>query len=187
MTSKRGICVNDPDIFCYICGGYMRKEHRFNVREFTKRACHAYFDLKLGDQDRRWAPHKVCKNCTENLRFWTQGKAKAMRFGVPMVWREPKNHQDDCYFCSCECVRVESTQKGFVVLPWHWVYKAAGGTLRGSTYSSIFFFATAWFKWWIVYRNGRDRQRWYVWYNCRMAKVRWSVSLRANSMTSSET
>ena len=22
-----------------------------------------------------------------------------MRFGVPMVWREPKNHHDDCSFC----------------------------------------------------------------------------------------
>ena len=22
-----------------------------------------------------------------------------MRFGVPMVWREPKHHHDDCYFC----------------------------------------------------------------------------------------
>ena len=68
------------------------------------------------------------------------------------------------------CSRMEPTQKEFVVLPWHWVCKAAGGTLRGSIYFSIFFFATAWFKWWIVYRNGRDRQRWYVWYNCRMAK-----------------
>jgi len=37
MTLKRGICVNDPDIFCYICVEYMRKEHPFNVREFTER------------------------------------------------------------------------------------------------------------------------------------------------------
>jgi len=59
MTSKRGICVNDPDKFCYICGEYMRKEHHFNVREFTKRAYQAYFDMKLGDQDKRWAPHNV--------------------------------------------------------------------------------------------------------------------------------
>ena len=24
-----------------------------------------------------------------------------MSFGVPMVWREPKGHGKDCYFCSC--------------------------------------------------------------------------------------
>ena len=23
-----------------------------------------------------------------------------MRFAVPMVWREPRNHVDDCYFCA---------------------------------------------------------------------------------------
>ena len=23
-----------------------------------------------------------------------------MSFGVPMVWREPKGHGNDCYFCS---------------------------------------------------------------------------------------
>ena len=76
----------------------MKKEHRFNVRDFTKRAYEAYFSRKLGDQDKQWAPHKVCKNCTDTLCLWTQGKVKAMRFRVPMVWRSPKNHHDDCYF-----------------------------------------------------------------------------------------
>ena len=77
----------------------MKKEHRFNVRDFTKRTYEAYFGMKLGDQDKQWAPHKVCKNCTDTLHLWTKGKVKAMRFGVPMVWRSPKNHHDDCYFC----------------------------------------------------------------------------------------
>ena len=63
-----------------------------------KRAYEAYFGIKLGDQDKQWAPHKVCKNCTDTRCLWTQGKVKAIRFGVPMVWRSPKNHHDDCYF-----------------------------------------------------------------------------------------
>ena len=66
------------------------------MRDFTKRA---YFGMRLGDQDKQWAPHKVCKNCTDTLRLWTQGKIKPMRYGVPMLWRSPKNHHDDCYFC----------------------------------------------------------------------------------------
>ena len=77
----------------------MKKEHRFNVRDFTKRVYEAYFGMKLGDQDKEWAPHKVCRNCTDILCLWTQGKVKAMQFGVPMVWRSPKNHHDNCYFC----------------------------------------------------------------------------------------
>ena len=62
-------------------------------------AYEAYFGMKLGDQDKSWAPHKMCKHCTETLRFWTQGKVSSMQFAVPMVWREPKNHHDDCCFC----------------------------------------------------------------------------------------
>ena len=51
----------------------------------------AYFKVKLGDQDKPWAPRIVCKECVENLRKWTNGTLASLRFGVPMVWREPKN------------------------------------------------------------------------------------------------
>ena len=60
-----------------ICGDYMMAKCRFNVRDFTKKAYEAYFGMKLGDQDKPWAPHKVCKHCTETLRFWTQGKVNS--------------------------------------------------------------------------------------------------------------
>ena len=78
---------------------YVTAKYRFNVRDFTKRAYKAYFGMKLVDQDKSWAPHKMCKHCTETLRFRIHGKVSSMRFGVPMAWREPKNHYDDCYFC----------------------------------------------------------------------------------------
>ena len=55
--------------------------------------------MKLRDQDKSWAPHQVCKPCTEMLLFWAQVKVSSMRFGVPMIWHEPKNHHDDFYFC----------------------------------------------------------------------------------------
>ena len=99
MSSKRRQCQNHPDVFCYICGECKLVKYRFNVRDFTKRAYEAYFGIKLGDQDKSWAPHKVCRQCTETLRCWTQGKATSMRFRVFMVWREPKTHHEDSYFC----------------------------------------------------------------------------------------
>ena len=64
-----------------------------------KRAYKAYFQVPLGDQEKNWAPHVVCHNCEEMLRDWTKGKRKGLPFGVPMVWREPKDHLNDCYFC----------------------------------------------------------------------------------------
>ncbi len=60
----------------------------------------AYFRVELGDQDKYWAPHSVCQQFTEHLRQWTKGTRKSMSFAIPMVWREPKNHVDDCYFCA---------------------------------------------------------------------------------------
>ena len=34
-----------------------------------------------------------------------------MRFGVPMVWREPMNHHDDCYFCMVDMTGWNSYKK----------------------------------------------------------------------------
>ena len=100
MSTKRGQCRNNPDVvvFCYIRGEYMMAKYPFTVRDFTRRAYEAYFGINLGDQDKSWAPHKMCKHCSETLRFWTQAKVSLMQFWVPMVWCEPKNHHSDCYF-----------------------------------------------------------------------------------------
>ena len=86
MSTKRRQCRNNPDVFCYICSEYMMAKYRFNVRYFTKRAYEAYFGMKLADQDKCWAPHKVCKHCTEMLRFWTQDKVSSMQFGMIFIF-----------------------------------------------------------------------------------------------------
>lgn len=99
MASIRRKCLNSPDSFCYICGSFTVPSQRMNISEFVKRAYLAYFKLKVGDQDKSWAPHNVCKPCVENLRQWTKGRRKQLSFGIPMVWREQKSHVDDCYFC----------------------------------------------------------------------------------------
>ena len=99
MASARRSCRNKPNVFCYICGEYTSAPHRKPVKSFITRTYHAYFGIKLADQDKAWAPHTVCKACTEILRGWINGK-RCLNFGIPMVWREPKNHVTDCYFCA---------------------------------------------------------------------------------------
>jgi len=55
--------------------------------------------MKVGDQDKSFAPHIACNTCVEGLPYWYDGKQKAMPFAIPIQWREQKNHYDDCYFC----------------------------------------------------------------------------------------
>ena len=100
-SSKYRKRKNKADAFCYICCVYTFLGQRRNIglSLFVKRAYKAYFRVPLGDQDKKWAPHIVCRNCQEMFRDWTKGKRKGLRFGLPMVCREPKEHLTDCYFC----------------------------------------------------------------------------------------
>ena len=98
-SSRSRKCKNKADAFCYICGVYTFPRQRRNILLFVKRAYKAYFQVPLGDQDKKWAPRIVCHNCEEMLRDWTKEKRKDLPFGVPMVWREPKVWCDHKRYC----------------------------------------------------------------------------------------
>ena len=65
---------NSPDCFCYICGHFIIKKQMIQVNGFVRKVYYAYFHVKLGDQDKCWAPHIVFKNYAKTLRQWTHGK-----------------------------------------------------------------------------------------------------------------
>ena len=117
MELARRHCKNKPDVFCYICGEYTLVPNRNPVTSFIKRAYHAYFGIKFGDQDKIWAPHMVCKTCTEYLRRWTKGKKSCLKFGIPMVWREPTNHANDCYFCAVDVTGINRNNRNNLKYP----------------------------------------------------------------------
>ena len=71
-TSSRRSSVNDPNVFCYLCGEYTLEHNRKLITDFVKQAYLSYFKVKLGDQDKSWAPHIVCKTCIEHLRQWKE-------------------------------------------------------------------------------------------------------------------
>ena len=106
MMSTRRSCRNKPDIFCYICGKHTLVPYRNRVTTFTKQTYHTYFGMKLTDQDKAWAVHMVCKSCTECLRLWSKGKKTNLKFGIFMIWREPKNHVSDCCFCGIDVTGI---------------------------------------------------------------------------------
>ena len=82
-----------------------------------KKAYLVYFGVKVGDQDKNWAPHQVCRTRVENLRQWTKQKRKIIGFAVLMVWREQANHVDDCYFCLTDVAGFNSKSKGNIKYP----------------------------------------------------------------------
>uniref|UniRef100_UPI00358E4839 uncharacterized protein n=1 Tax=Myxine glutinosa TaxID=7769 RepID=UPI00358E4839 len=93
------MCKNDPKKFCYICGKVTMPDRQSNITRFVRKSYHAYFGMKLGDQDKAFAPHMCCKTCVESLRRWSHKKIECLPFGIPMVWREERDHTNDCYFC----------------------------------------------------------------------------------------
>ena len=92
-------CVNNPDNFCYVCGKVTFVSRKCSITPTIKKACFLYFGCKVGDQDKKWAPHVCCTMCSSKLNAWVNGKGCCMPFGVPIVWRVRSNHSTDCYFC----------------------------------------------------------------------------------------
>ena len=114
-SSLRRRCLNNPNVFCYICGEYTLQSNRKGISEFVKCAYLVHFKVMLGDQDKEWAPHIVCKQCVEHLRQWTKKDRKSLRFGIPMAWHEPKKHFDDCYFCAVNTKGIKRKNRNSLV------------------------------------------------------------------------
>ena len=110
-------CKSNPDRFCYICGDYLIKGRERTITSTVATAYEQYFQCKIGDQEKTWAPNKCCLNCAVTLRAWLNGSRKSMPFAIPMVWREPKDHITDCYFCLTDVRGVSAKQKKNINYP----------------------------------------------------------------------
>ena len=92
-------CKNHPDTFCYVCGSFTPKSQKRNITGIQK-IYRAYFDCTLGDQDKAWAARIICTACSSGLHDWLNRRKNSMPFAIPMIWREPRDHHADCYFCT---------------------------------------------------------------------------------------
>lgn len=97
-------CAKYVNFFCYICGEYNKDKNMKEIKSNPKlQQLYAayFFPCKIGDQEdyKTWAPKRFCTSCYSSLSMWHCGKLKKMRFGIPMMWREQKDHHEDCYFC----------------------------------------------------------------------------------------
>lgn len=98
-TSRSFKCVNSPNSFCYVCGLFLSVESRRIMNDELRKTYFDYFGLHV-NQDKQWVPHFLCAMCRSSLLTirWKNNEGH-LNFGVPMIWREPVNHQTDCYFC----------------------------------------------------------------------------------------
>nr|CAH7753306.1 unnamed protein product [Callosobruchus chinensis] len=110
-------CKNHPDSFCCVCGEFTLKTQRKPLSPLLKTAYKFYFDCQVGDQDKTWAPSVCCTTCYSSLIKWLKGTRKSMPFAVPMVWREPRCHLTDCYFCMTSTVGFLSKSKHTIQYP----------------------------------------------------------------------
>ena len=116
-SSPRRRCLNNPNAFCYICGEYTLQLNRKRISEFVKCAHLAFFKVMLGDQDKAWASHIVCKQCIKHLRQWTKKDRKSLCFVISIFWFEPKNHFDNCYFFAVNTKGINRKNSNLLVYP----------------------------------------------------------------------
>jgi len=109
-------CANSSDAFCYICGEVTFKSRRRSFTLLIKKCCGHYFGCKVGDQDKRLAPHFCCVTRARRLAAWAKG-SRSMTFAISMVWRQPTGHVSDCYFCLTSTTGVTAKTKHTVQYP----------------------------------------------------------------------
>ena len=83
-------CKNHPDIFYYVCGEVTPKSQKRTITTDLRKIYGAYFGCRLGDQEKKWAPHIICSACSNGLRDWLNGRKASMPFAIPMIWRVPR-------------------------------------------------------------------------------------------------
>ena len=103
------VCINNVDSFCYICGEMTFASQKRPITAMVRKAYHLYFGYKVGNQDKKWAPHMLQHLFSKFLQ-WLK-KRKCMPFAVPMIWQEPTNHINDCYFCMVPPIRKGFSRK----------------------------------------------------------------------------
>ena len=117
VSARRRKCSDDPNSFCYICGELTFLSQKRVIDDTIRSLYHAYFGIQLGDQDKERSPHIVCQKCFINLNNWSRNKISSLPFGIPMIWREPKNHLDDCYFCMVKTSGFNLKNKSIIQYP----------------------------------------------------------------------
>lgn len=96
---SRKSCVNSSSKFCCMCGEYVIVKKRREITDYVRELFELYFGMSLRNTDKYWVPNRICSGCRSGLCRWAK-TGKYYSLSQPMIWREPRNHMNDCYFCA---------------------------------------------------------------------------------------
>ena len=71
-------CLNHPGRFCFVCGKFTSKEEQRNITHDIQKMYMICFGCPLGDQDKTWAPYKICKKCCSGLHNRLNKRSSSM-------------------------------------------------------------------------------------------------------------
>ena len=99
-----------PMLLC-VWGEVTSASQRRSMTPLIKKAYHLYFGCKLGDQEKKWTPHIVCKSCAIRFGGWINHNGMSMKFAVPVVWWEISKQSSSCWFCLTRPVASSMSRK----------------------------------------------------------------------------
>lgn len=100
-----------------MCGHYLPANKRNVFSELIENRFTKCFNLSSESLKNSWVPQSICTTCMCKLRSWDTGNSSAKIFSSPMLWRQPRNHDTDCYFCLCNTTGFNNKNAHLVRYP----------------------------------------------------------------------
>lgn len=116
MTSRYP-CIEQVRKFCYICGNFETDSDRRSISEFIKTQYLKCYKKPMRNLDKPWVPTSICNSCRIALSAWDDKIIKKHLIIQPTIWREPKDHETDCYFCLCNTKGFNKKNKKNLIYP----------------------------------------------------------------------
>lgn len=98
------VCGKGRDTFCVVCGQYLLTKNRRSFTDNVKQNYENCFNISTDILNNAWTPRVICTQCHLRISNSVKKVKNAKRFFSPMLWREPVDHQTDCYFCLCKTI-----------------------------------------------------------------------------------
>jgi hypothetical protein len=117
MFSRKFVCQNNKDKFCYICANYeISSKNLVDIPSRIFKLYKVFFNLSINDHQKDYAPSKVCRKCIYMLDTAVKTPSK-LKFNIPAIWREPASHPAHCYFCSTKTTGMTKSSKSTIKYP----------------------------------------------------------------------